>query len=235
MGESMKTSMLSAQRPRPFRRCIMAVVCVFLVLIVVAVLLFARLRPMIRPIAVARAKSIATRSINAAVDQVLAMDSVSYESLISLETDEANRVTALKTNTAQINRLKAELTSVISDRVSRLDSASISIPIGSVIGGELLSGVGPRIYIDLLPVGYAETDIVNTFSSAGINQTIHQILLEVTVTIGIVMPAYTEYATVSTSIVLGESVLLGNVPDNYTNVATNEELWDKINNFLELG
>ncbi len=231
----MKYTMLTTRRPRRFRRLAISVLAMLLLLVVLAVMLLARLRPMIRPIAVARAKSIATRSINAAVDQVLAIDSISYESLISLETDSENRVTALKTNTALINKLKAELTSVISDRVSRLDSATISIPIGSVIGGELLSGVGPRIYIDLVPVGYAETDIVNTFSAAGINQTIHQILLEVTVTIGIVMPAYTEYATVSTSIVLGESVLLGNVPDNYTNVATNEELWDKINNFLELG
>ncbi len=231
----MKYTMLTTRRPCRFRRAVISVLAMLLLLVVLAVVLLARLRPMIRPIAVARAKSIATRSINAAVDQVLAIDSISYESLISLETDSENRVTALKTNTALINKLKAELTSVISDRVSRLDSATISIPIGSVIGGELLSGVGPRIYIDLVPVGYAETDIVNTFSAAGINQTIHQILLEVTVTIGIVMPAYTEYATVSTSIVLGESVLLGNVPDNYTNVSTNEELWDKINNFLELG
>ena len=61
-----------------------------------------------------------------------------------------------------------------------------------------------------------------------------EIILEVTVTIGIVMPAYTEYSTVSTSIVLGESVLLGVVPENYTHVATNEELWDKVNNFLEV-
>lgn len=194
-----------------------------------------RLRPMIRPMAVARAKSTATRAINNAVDQALSMDSISYESLIILEKDSENRVTALKTNTAQINKLKAELTSVITEQISQIDQTKISIPIGSVIGGELLSGFGPRISITLLPVGYAETDIINTFSDAGINQTIHQILLDVTVTIGIVMPAYTEYATVSTSIVLGESVLLGNVPDNYTNVATNEELWDKINNFLELG
>ncbi len=231
----MKNTMLSARRPRRFRHVVVSVLAILLLLVIMVVILLVRLRPMIRPIAVARAKSIATRSINAAVDQVLAMDSISYESLISLETDSENRVTALKTNTALINKLKAELTSVISERVSRLDSATISIPIGSVIGGELLSGVGPRIYIDLAPVGYAETDIVNTFSAAGINQTIHQILLEVTVTIGIVMPAYTEYATVSTSIVLGESVLLGKVPDNYTHVATNEDLWDKVNNFLELG
>ena len=231
----MKRSMLGSGSVHWGRRVILSLLLSIAVVAMVTVFLLARLRPMIRPIAVARAKTMATRAINAAVDQVLAMDSISYESLISLQVDSENHVTALKTNTALINKLKAELTSEIADHVSRLNSATISIPIGSVIGGELFSGVGPRIYIGLLPVGYAETDIVNHFSAAGINQTIHQILLEVTVTIGIVMPAYTEYASVSTSIVLGESVLLGNVPENYTNVETNEDLWDKVNNFLELG
>lgn len=231
----MKKNMLCRTRHGKFRRFLLACLCCLIAVAVLFFVFLARLRPMIRPIAVARAKSMATRAINAAVDQVLAIEFISYDSMIVLEHDQQNRVTALRTNASVINRLKAELTSEITDHVNKIDEASIGIPIGSVIGGELLSGVGPRIYIGLLPVGYAETDIINTFSSAGINQTLHQIILEVTVTIGIVMPAYTEYSTVSTSIVLGESVLLGVVPENYTHVATNEELWDKVNNFLELG
>ena len=231
----MKKNMLHGTRHKKWRRFFVTCLCFLIMLVSLFLVFLARLRPMIRPIAVARAKSMATRAINAAVDQVLAIEFISYDSMIVLEHDNENRVTSLRTNASVINQLKAELTSEITDHVNKIDEATIGIPIGSVIGGELLSGVGPRIYIGLLPVGYAETDIINTFSDAGINQTLHQIILEVTVTIGIVMPAYTEYTTVSTSIILGESVLLGVVPENYTHVATNEELWDKVNNFLELG
>lgn len=231
----MSKNMLCGTRTKKLRRFFVSCICFLAIIAILFFVFLARLRPMIRPIAVARAKSMATRAINAAVDQVLAIEFISYDSMIVLERDPENRVTALRTNASIINRLKAELTSEITDHVNKIDEATIGIPIGSIIGGELLSGVGPRIYIGLLPVGYAETDIINSFSAAGINQTLHQIILEVTVTIGIVMPAYTEYSTVSTSIVLGESVLLGVVPENYTHVATNEELWDKVNNFLELG
>lgn len=231
----MSKRILCSAKSKKMRRFLVGCICCLAILALLFFIFLARLRPMIRPIAVARAKSMATRAINAAVDQVLAIEFISYDSMIVLEHDPENRVTALRTNASVINRLKAELTSEITDHVNKIDEATIGIPIGSIIGGELLSGVGPRIYIGLLPVGYAETDIINTFSSAGINQTLHQIILEVTVTIGIVMPAYTEYTTVSTSIILGESVLLGVVPENYTHVATNEDLWDKINNFLELG
>lgn len=231
----MSKNMLCGTRAKKLRRFFVSCICFLAIIAILFFVFLARLRPMIRPIAVARAKSMATRAINAAVDQVLAIEFISYDSMIVLERDPENRVTALRTNASIINRLKAELTSEITDHVNKIDEATIGIPIGSIVGGELLSGVGPRIYIGLLPVGYAETDIINSFSAAGINQTLHQIILEVTVTIGIVMPAYTEYSTVSTSIVLGESVLLGVVPENYTHVATNEELWDKVNNFLELG
>ena len=231
----MSRSIICNAKSKRIRRLLVGCICFLMIIALLFFVFLAKLRPMIRPIAVARAKSIATRAINAAVDQVLAIEFISYDSMIVLEHDPENRVTALRTNASIINRLKAELTSEITDHVNKIDEATIGIPIGSIIGGELLSGVGPRIYIGLLPVGYAETDIINTFSSAGINQTLHQIILEVTVTIGIVMPAYTEYTTVSTSIILGESVLLGVVPENYTHVATDEDLWDKINNFLELG
>lgn len=68
-----------------------------------------------------------------------------------------------------------------------------------------------------------ETDITNSFSAAGINQTRHQVILSVSATIAIVMPAATEYAQVETSIVLGESVLIGKVPQNYTNIGSDED------------
>ena len=108
----MKHAMFASASSHKGRRLILTLVLLLLVIGAAAVFLLARLRPMIRPIAVARAKTMATRAINAAVDQVLAMDSISYESLILLQMDSENRVTALKTNTALINKLKAELFSV---------------------------------------------------------------------------------------------------------------------------
>lgn len=206
-----------------------------LFLLVIPILFIFRLRPMLRPIAVARAKSIANAAINDAVDTVLCKNGVSYDSLVLLEKDGSDRITALQTKTREINRLKAEITAGILSRVDRLEDTVVSISLGTLINSELFSGLGPKIPITLMPVGFVEANIANSFTSAGINQTIHRILLDVHVTIGIVLPTYTEYSSIETTVILAESVLLGQVPDNYTNVATNEELWDKINNFLDMG
>ena len=193
-----------------------------------------RLRPMICPIAVAEAKSIATMSINTAVNQELSVAEIGYDDLITLEMDAENRVTALKANTLEINKLRASLTVAIQSKVDQIQDSIVEIPLGTVVNNELLSGVGPNI--QLAPVGFVETDITNSFSAAGINQTRHQVILSVSATIAIVMPAATEYAQVETSIVLGESVLVGKVPQNYTNIGSSEdaEKWDQLINFLDL-
>ena len=195
-----------------------------------------RLRPMICPIAVAEAKSIATMSINTAVNQELSVAEIGYDDLITLEMDAENRVTALKANTLEINKLRASLTVAIQSKVDQIQDSIVEIPLGTVVNTELLSGVGPNIRIQLAPVGFVETDITNSFSAAGINQTRHQVILSVSATIAIVMPAATEYAQVETSIVLGESVLVGKVPQNYTNIGSSEdaEKWDQLINFLDL-
>lgn len=195
-----------------------------------------RLRPMICPIAVAEAKSIATMSINTAVNQELSVAEIGYDDLITLEMDAENRVTALKANTLEINKLRASLTVAIQSKVDQIQDSIVEIPLGTVVNNELPSGVGPNIRIQLAPVGFVETDITNSFSAAGINQTRHQVILSVSATIAIVMPAATEYAQVETSIVLGESVLVGKVPQNYTNIGSSEdaEKWDQLINFLDL-
>jgi len=217
-------------------RIILVVIVVVITLVVLsAYLITYHLRPMVKPIANARAKSIATRAINTAVEEELAKIDIGYDDLVTFVYDEENRVTLLSTDSLMINRLKSQLSVAIVNNVSNLENATISLYLGDIISSELFSKQGPKINIIISPVGYVETDIENSFTSAGINQTRHQLILNVTVTIGIVMQSYTEYTDVSTGIVLGESILLGNVPENYTSIGDDElsrELWDDINNYL---
>ncbi len=195
-----------------------------------------RLTPMVRPIAISKAKTIATRAINTAVEAELRNTDISYEDLVTLTYDSENRVTSLKTDTISINKLKSGLSVAILNEISNIDNTTVTIYFGDLISSELFSQKGPKFNVVLTPVGSVETDIENTFMSAGINQTRHQLNINVTATVGIVMPTYTEYADVTTSINLGESVLLGTVPDNYTNVGTDPEdlnIWDELNDYIE--
>ena len=195
-----------------------------------------RLRPMICPIAVAEAKSIATMSINTAVNQELSVAEIGYDDLITLEMDAENRVTALKANTLEINKLRASLTVAIQSKVDQIQDSIVEIPWArssttnfspaSVrISGSSSRRSGLWRRISQIPSPPPESTRPATRSSS-----------PVSATIAIVMPAATEYAQVETSIVLGESVLVGKVPQNYTNIGSSEdaEKWDQLINFLDL-
>lgn len=232
----MKNSMFNYKK-RKFRNIVIVIIA--LILSVFAGMLYIinfRLTPMVKPIAISKAKTIATRAINTAVETELNNTDISYEDLVSITYDSSNRVTSLKTDTISINKLKSSLSVAILNEIANIDNTTVTVYLGDIISSELFSQKGPKFNIVLAPVGSVETDIENTFLSAGINQTRHQLNITVTATVGIVMPTYTEYADVTTSINLGESVLLGDVPQNYTNVGTDPEdlnIWDELNDYIE--
>ena len=69
------------------------------------------------------------------------------------------------------------------------------------MGGQILSGRGPEVEFRVIPAGYVHTEIYNQFQSAGINQTLHQIMLKVDATVSAVMPIYTVTTEVTTNTV----------------------------------
>ena len=58
----------------------------------------------------------------------------------------------------------------------------------------------------------------NSIVTAGINQTKHQINLEVIVDIDILVPWGTESSQVMTEILIADTIVVGQVPDTYLNV-----------------
>ena len=232
----MRNSMFNSKK-RKLRNLLIAVLLFAVVLLILFLYIINfRLTPMVKPIAISKAKTIATRAINTAVENELNETDINYGDLVSITYDSHNRVTSLKTDTISINKLKSSLSVAILNEMANIKNTTVTVYLGDIISSELFSKKGPKFNIDLTPVGSVETDIENTFMSVGINQTRHQLNITVTATVGIVMPTYTEYSEVTTSINLGESVLLGDVPENYTNVGTAPEdlnIWDELNDYIE--
>lgn len=192
----------------------------FLAAAILLVLVMAdmQLRPVIKTVAAYSAKTQAVRAINDAVNSEISSLGLTYNSLVYLTYDENGNVTSLQTNMAAMNMLQTGLTNRIIDEIVKMTDQSISVPLGSLIGGQLLSGRGPRIEIKLIPSSYVETSINNTFVEAGINQTRHQILLTVNMTISAIIPGYSVTSEVHTDVCVAETVVVGLVPDAYTQV-----------------
>ena len=213
----------------------------FISIILIASLMLAvafdmRLSPMVRTAAVRRARSIATYVISETVCSCIEEEGVSYDDLVSLEKNNNGEIAALTTDIVRLNKLKSNIAVQIYDNLSNIDKDKISLPIGTVLDNGILAGKGPKINISIKPVGSVTTDYENVFISAGINQTNHRIMIKINVTFSVIMPFRSISETVETSVCAAETVLVGSVPDAFTNVqnyasSEGEEISDDVADF----
>ena len=159
--------------------------------------------------------------INDAIDRQIEEGSIAYDRMVYFEKDLDGRITALKTNMGLVNRLKTDTLNRINDEIMALDSDHIGIPLGSLFLPELLAGKGPRINVRVLSIRNSEADFCSRFSEAGINQTLHQLTLVVSVDVAVLVLGKTEGFTVESEVVVAETVIVGTVPETYLQTGGN--------------
>ena len=174
-----------------------------------------RLRP-----AEAKVTNAVTRLLDSAVTAEIQDRAITYSDLITVEKDESGRITALTSNMAALNDLR---TSILSDAVAavdEIDTQSLAIPVGNLTGINFLSGRGFDLPVEVMTVGSAHAVFRSQFTDAGINQTRHQILLEVTVSVDILLPGGDLPAEITAQVPVAETVIVGSVPDTYVELPT---------------
>ena len=207
----------SYRRGRRRGRCLKLLCLIFIsVLILMIAAAAAQLRPIMGSMATARVSNVIHKAVAEAVTETIGTGNYNYSDLISLEKDADGKITALTSNMIQFNQLQIEVSENVMKKVGMVSSSELSIPIGSLTGIALLAGRGPDLHVRILSVGTPSAEFENRFTDAGINQTKHQIVLNVEVTVRILMPGYTTSTTVNHSLAVAETVIVGSVPDTYT-------------------
>lgn len=153
--------------------------------------------------------------INDAIDLQIEVGNIQYDRIVYFEKDLDGRITALKTNMSEINRLKTDILSIINDEILAMDTSKLGIPIGSLFFPEIASGRGSDIPVEIIAIRNSDASFESTFSEAGINQTIHQLSMNVIVDVSILVFGKAESFTVSSQVVVAETIIVGNVPDTY--------------------
>ncbi len=170
--------------------------------------------------------------INEAVVAEIERGGMDYSALVTLSTNNDGEVVSIESNVMNINKLKTEVADRVEREIERLDALDIEIPIGTLLGIQLLHGKGFNVGMSVKPFGYATTSVISEFTEAGINQTLHRILIEINADVDAVIPGVSTRVPVSTTIVAAETVIVGRVPDAYTHVITeSEDLAGEINDF----
>ena len=153
--------------------------------------------------------------INDAIDQQIENDNVQYDRIVYFEKDLDGRITALKTNMSEVNRLKTNILNIINDEILQMDTSDIGVPIGSLVLPEFFSGKGPAFPISILSIRNSDASFSSDFVEAGINQTLHQLNMEISIDVAVLVLGKTSYFTISSQVVVAETIIVGQVPDAF--------------------
>ena len=185
--------------------------------IMVAVLIFFRTRynATIRALAQTQVINATSDLINDAIDKQIEKGTIQYDRIVFFEKDLNGNITALKTNMSEVNRLKTDILNLINDEILAMDTTDLGIPIGSLILPELMSGRGPEIPVKILSIRNSEGSFESQFTEAGINQTLQQLTMHVSIDVSILVLGAAESFTVSSQVVVAETIIVGKVPDTF--------------------
>lgn len=146
---------------------------------------------------------------------------IQYDRIVYFEKDLDGRITALKTNIGEVNRLKTDILHIINDEILALDNSDIGIPLGSLFLPELLSGHGPTIPVHILSIRNSDANFHSNFTQAGINQTLHQVTMQVSVDVAVLVLGETTAFTMESEVVVAETVIVGQVPNTFLQTGGN--------------
>lgn len=172
------------------------------------------IRPTVQTKLIYQAKTYAVTALEETVRQELEQMDLSYGRLVRVSREEG-RVVSLETDTVLLNQIKSRITQAAVRKMEKLSDYRLTVPLGSVSGIDLFSGKGPKVRFLLQPQTAVESQILQQFQSAGVNQTQHRIYLQLNVEIEAVIPGFSAKTSVQTQVELAQTVIVGEVPQFY--------------------
>ena len=208
---------------RRIRRLLQLLLILLAAVFLAFLMLRSRYRDVIRDLAETQVKNTTSDLTNDAIAKQIADGVIQYDRIVYFEKDLDGRITALKTNMSEVNRLKTEILNLINDEILALDTSDIGIPLGSLFLPELFSGKGPAIPVRILSIRNSDATFSSKFSQAGINQTLHQLTMIVSVDVAVLVLGQTSSFTVNSEVVVAETVIVGEVPSTFLQTGGNYE------------
>ncbi|MBQ2985723.1 MAG: sporulation protein YunB [Clostridia bacterium] len=221
----MEEKTLRRKRKKPLK-ILLLTACIFMAgCIALLLMINDNMRPALTAIAEARITALAVSAMNDAIME--RMDDNSYTSLITAY-DNGEKVYMIQADTRQMNMLASDCCAAAQTRIAAMGEQGVSVPLGTVSGITYLSGRGPGIRVMFTPVGSVESDFDSELVSSGINQSLYRVNIRLTSTIRLIMPGVSHSIEVSAKAAIAESIIVGEVPQVYTNVADEEDMMNLI-------
>ena len=196
-----------------FRRLFLRLLIIAILMGVVYFIFRIQYRDVVLELSETQVKNHTSDLINDAIDEQIETGNIQYDRIVYFEKDLDGRITALKTNMSEVNRLKTDILNIINDEILALDTTDLGIHTGSLLLPEFFSGRGFLLPIQIVSIRNSEASLHSEFREAGINQTLHQLNMQVSVDVTVLVLGQTDDFTVCSQVIVAETVIVGQVPD----------------------
>ena len=191
----------------------MLLFCVPTLALIAVLLLDAAIRPSLYALAAVEAHNAAVRVIHAAAEEVIAARAQALSGAVHVVYDENDRVTGVTTDIVQLNLLKSQVSAAIESAFAQSPTARIRVPLGAATHVALLAGRGPMVPVRVAYAATVETAFESVFTAAGVNQTLHSVLLHVSAQVTVFLPRGQTTEEIATEFCAAQTVIVGGVPN----------------------
>ena len=216
--------------PKRFGKCYAGFITMVILLFALLFLIEVQIRPIAEAIAVQRAHLAVVGLINESVYDQLGQG-ISYQQLITIHKDDAGNIVLIQPDTIKISQFSTAIAQELEEKIGDLSKEGVKIPIGLLSGLTLIADKGPMLTIPVQPMGQVSVSVRDEFVAAGINQTKHQVILDISVSLNILIPFDPKMTQIQNSLPMVESIIVGPIPDTYLNWQSGGQGLEGLQNF----
>lgn len=192
-----------------------AVVIVLVATVGIFIFLEHKIKSVRDELSILEANTIASSALTAGLETALEKYRINYDDIVSFEYDSDGDIKSLSTDIFILNTLGNEIGTNTDKLINEMGIYCIRVPLTSLLGIQLLSGIGPQIPFYVTMRGITSTSFENDFSDEGINQTRHQIYMNVKIRTYIIFSGEVTVVEYESKICIAESVIVGVTPGTF--------------------
>lgn len=193
---------------------ILTIFVIFLSLLAFFLYYINLVHPVIKSYSRAKINAIAEQALNLAVSNVINA-TMNYDSIINISYTNTGEIAYLNANQFVINTITREVVKNAQQLMLDIGEDGIKVPLGTFSGISIFAGRGPNVKLQMVPVGIVSSNFNSTFTAVGINNTLHQLYLNLSAKVELILPLKNCVVDITQSILLCEGIVVGKVPEVY--------------------
>lgn len=205
------------KQKKNFKPMIITVLNIMIILSIILIGDF-QLRKILCDYSISAGETLLIKTANEAISELLSENKITYGDIVTLSRDTSGKVTSLEIGVEELNLIRSQIAVKIDEKLAMQSDYPIEIPVGTIIGNEFTIGRGPEIKFNMRLTSTVIADFKSVFTSAGINQVLHQIIIQLEMNGKVLIPWYNSNFTTNMSCIAAQTVIVGATPSQFTSV-----------------